>query len=67
MRILPDINRPADAENNSGEVVFLKSELFWALFRDTGDPLCYLLYRAALTEETDESAEAAGEAVRRPA
>lgn len=26
------------------------TEAIWQAFRETGDPLCYLLYRAALCE-----------------
>ncbi|MCI6359032.1 MAG: hypothetical protein ACI3XD_08415 [Oscillospiraceae bacterium] len=49
----------------------MKSETFWELFQDTGDPLCYLLYRAAqpgaVTAKPEEKDVTADEAVRRPA
>ena len=33
-------------------------ESIWQVFRETGDPLCYLLYRAALQErENTKSAD----------
>ena len=49
----------------------MKSETFWELFQDTGDPLCYLLYRAAqpgaVTAKPEEKDVTADEAVRRSA
>ena len=30
---------------------------FWQLFRETGDPMCYLLYKAEVTGKTTESRE----------
>ena len=28
----------------------MNDEIFWQVFTDTGDPLCWLLYRAGITE-----------------
>ena len=42
----------------ASEVVSLESETFWALFQDTGDPLCYLLYKAVMTEENEPAEDA---------
>lgn len=68
---LPAIFPPRCADNKRSEVVILKSETFWELFQDTGDPLCYLLYRAAqpgaVTAKPEEKDVTADEAVRRPA
>lgn len=68
---LPAIFPPRCADNKCSEVVILKSETFWELFQDTGDPLCYLLYRAAqcgaVTAKPEEKDVTADEAVRRPA
>lgn len=33
------------AQNNT-EVVFVNSDVLWELFTDTGEPACWLAYRA---------------------
>lgn len=50
--------RPAALTLMASEVVSLESETFWALFQDTGDPLCYLLYKAVMTEENEPAEDA---------
>lgn len=39
------ITPPSD--NNDSEVVIMSEDLFWQVFTDTGDPLCWLMHRAA--------------------
>ncbi len=33
------------------------TEAIWQTFRETGDPLCYLLYRAARQERENDQGE----------
>ena len=35
----------------------MKDEAIWQAFRDTGEPLCYLLYRAVSARERAQSEE----------
>lgn len=35
------------SDTNDSEVVSMSDNLFWQVFTDTGDPLCWLMHRAA--------------------